>query len=90
MTQTPENLVRTVVTSWRVTSSTEQARRIGERETILGSLIRRGWTLTTTTTAEIAGTVTLFDTLIRPSAMPQKAGHPSAAVAASGLRLVHP
>jgi len=80
--------VTTVVTTFRTASSTEQERRIGERETNLSGLIRLGWTLTTTTTAAGTGTVTIFDTLIRPSALTRKAGEPSPAVSASGLSLV--
>jgi hypothetical protein len=80
--------VTTVVTSYRPSSNTEQARRIGERETQLGGLILRGWTLLTTTAVEANGAITLVDTLVRPSALTRKVGEPSAAVAASGLHLV--
>lgn len=80
--------VTTVVTTFRTTSSTEQERRIGERETNLSGLILRGWTLTTTTAAAGTGTITIVDTLIRPSVLTRKAGEPSAAVTASGLSLV--
>lgn len=80
--------VTTVATSFRPASSTELERRIGERETKLAGLILRGWTLTTTATVEANGTVTILDTLIRPSALNRKVGEPSAAVAASGLYLV--
>ncbi|MBO1741021.1 hypothetical protein [Leifsonia sp. TF02-11] len=78
----------TVVTTFRPASSTEQERRIGERETRLATLILRGWTLTTTTSSAGNGTITIVDTLIRRTALTRKAGEPSPAVAASGLSLV--